>query len=115
MGGQGIGNEWLPKFLTGCLQIPGCPATINFLGFHLYEPNCPSDPAVVRKWSMDVRVGSLKLLMEEFNGKGMAIQGLWLTEFAGRSDIRGNCRTLEQQRGWLEAIVPMLNSDPAVV
>lgn len=35
--------------------------------------------------------------------EGMNIQGLWLTEFAGRSDEKGLCRTLEQQRGWMEA------------
>ena len=62
-----------------------------------------------------MRVGSMKRLMGEFNGKGMSIKGLWLTEFAGRSDAAGLCRTLAQQRGWLEVIVPMLNSEPAVV
>mmetsp|Transcript_69602 Transcript_69602/g.148891 ORF Transcript_69602/g.148891 Transcript_69602/m.148891 type:complete len:385 (+) Transcript_69602:51-1205(+) len=113
--GQSGGNEWLPQFLQGCLEKLGCAETVDYLGFHLYEPRCPTDPAVVRKWSMDVRVGSMKRLMLEFNGKGMNIKGLWLTEFAGRSDGAGLCRTLAQQRGWLEVIVPMLNSDPAIV
>merc|ERR1719259_905778 len=45
----------------------------------------------------------------------MPIQGLWLTEFAGRSDGRLLCRTLQQQRRWMEVIVPMLNAEPAVV
>ena len=49
----------------------------------MYEPACPTDAAVVRTWNMDVRVGSLKRLMLEFNGKGMNIKGLWLTEFGG--------------------------------
>lgn len=109
------GSEWLPQFLEQCLAISGCPETITFLGFHLYEPKCLTDPAMVRHWSMDIRVGSMKKLMAEFNAKGMNIQGLWLTEFAGRSGPMGLCRTLAQQRGWLEVIVPMLNAEPAVV
>jgi len=108
------GNEWLPEFLERCLQTAGCAESISYLGFHMYEVDCSSDPAKVKKWNMEVRVGSMKKLMAEFNGKGMHIQGLWLTEFAGRSDGRGLCRTLQQQRSWMETVVPMLNAEPAV-
>lgn len=108
-------SEWLPDFLDLCLATSGCPETITFLGFHLYEPRCITDPEEVRHWAMEVRVGSMKRLMAEYNDRGMNIQGLWLTEFAGRSDEKGLCRTLEQQRGWMEVVVPLLNEEPSIV
>lgn len=113
--GQPGGSEWLPGFLEGCLAWPGCAATVNYLGFHMYEPNCLADWETVLYWNMEVRVGSLKRLMEEYNAKGMRIEGLWLTEFAGRSDESGQCRTRAAQRNWMNNIVPLLNGDPAVV
>lgn len=64
---------------------------------------------------MNTRVASMKRLMEDFNGRGFNIKGLFLTEFAGRSDGDGLCRSLEQQRGWMEVLVPMLNEDPAII
>jgi len=112
---EGGGSEWLPDFLQGCLTRPGCPESIDYLGFHLYEPNCVTDPDMVRQWSMNVRVGSMKKLRDEFNAKGMNIKGLWLTEFAGRSGEDGKCQTLQQQLGWMQVVVPMLNADPDVV
>merc|ERR1719422_1453068 len=46
----------------------------------------------------------------------MNIEGLWLTEFAGRSvDQSGKCHTLQQQKAWMEVFLPMLNAEPAVV
>jgi hypothetical protein len=111
-GVPGWGNEWLPSFLEACLRRPGCKESINFLGFHMYEPNCGTSEASVRRWGMEVRVGSLKKLAQEFNRRGMRIRGLWLTEFAGNS---GGCRTRQQQKAWMEKIVPMLNAEPAVV
>lgn len=112
---KGPGNEWLPSFLLGCLERTGCKETVDFLGFHLYEPRCPTNAAIVYEWSMQARVGSLRKLMYEFNARGMNIRGLWLTEFAGRSDEQGLCRTRAQQRAWMEVILPMLNADPYVV
>merc|ERR1712187_953565 len=97
--GVATGSEWLPNFLHGCLDRHGCPETINYLGFHMYEPDCPTNVHTVRTWSIDRRIGSLKKLMAEFNGKGMQIQGLWLTEFAGRSDENGGCSSIAECGG----------------
>jgi len=80
------------------------------------EPFCPTDPAVVKKWNIDARVGSLKKLMIEYNAKGFSIKGLWLTEFAGRSLTPGGpCSTMEAQKAWMEVFLPMLNAEPLVV
>merc|ERR1719188_955642 len=89
--------EWYPDFLKACLQRAGCKETVTYLGFHLYEPNCMSDPASVKEWNYDLRVGSMKRLMQDFNTQGMNIKGLWLTEFAGRSgDGAFRCKTWQR-------------------
>jgi len=108
--------EWLTDFLNLCLQRSGCKETIDYLGFHLYEPNCPTDKATVKEWNIDRRVGPLKRLMQSFNSQGMNIKGLWLTEFAGRSNSAGGpCSTLAQQQAWMEVFLPMLNAETDVV
>lgn len=112
---KGGGSTWLPDFLDGCLARPNCSQTVDYLGCHMYEPGCSTDVKVVAEWNMDVRVTSLKRLMAAYNEKGYNIKGLWLTEFAGRSDDRNLCKTMEQQKGWMEVIIPMLNAEPAVI